>query len=90
MTENAKISITAMNRLMYFQANWHHDFIKKVWADDPGLANHLQQKFDGYYDYYKAEGCFLIFYLSLSSNNQSKLLNWILDNYNDEQKLNLG
>ena len=46
MTENAKISITAMNRLMYFQANWHHDFIKKVWADDPGLANHLQQKFD--------------------------------------------
>ena len=90
MTENAKISITAMNRLMYFQANWNYGFIKEVWADDPGLADHLEKKFGGYYDTYGSEGCFLIFYLNLSSNNQSKLLNWILDNYNSEHKLNLG
>lgn len=89
MTENAKISITAMNRLLYFQANWDDGFIKECWADNPDLAEHFQNKFNGYYDYYKAEGCFLVFYLSLSKPNQVKLLNWILENYTDEQKLNL-
>lgn len=89
MIENTKISITAMNRLMYFMANWQPNFIKKCWADDPNLADHFEKKFNYYYDYYKAEGCFLIFYLNLSGGNQVKLLNWILENYTDEQKLNI-
>ena len=78
-----------MNRLMYFQANWEPGFIQKCWADDPGLAQHLQSKFEGYYDSHKSAGCFLIFYLNLSKSNQVKLLNWILENYSYEQKLNL-
>ena len=69
-----KTPLIAINKWMFFIYNYPPFFISKVWADKPNLANHLQGKFDGYYDRYGAYGVIPVFYSELDSNNKIKLM----------------
>ena len=68
-------------KLIYFGYNYDYDFIQKVWADDPNLAEHLKDKFNVYYNQYGCRAVFQQFFVNLSSDNQVRLVNWINDNY---------
>lgn len=73
---------TAVNKVLMFGFNYPPQFITSVWADEPSLAQHLQGKFSGYYNRFSANGVFANFYINLDSENQRKLVDWILANYN--------
>jgi len=82
-----EIALIAINKFYYFSMNYPHNFIEKCWADNPSLAQHLRSKFNGLYDTHKSYGVMNAFYGELSMNNQIKLMEWVMDNFNDEQKL---
>lgn len=91
------IGIIAMNKLCYYMANYPvidfnvegetvflPDFFK---AFKPYLLPHLTERWkhinDGSY------GRVLEFYLSLDGENRGRMLNYILNNYEDEQVVRL-
>lgn len=80
-------SLIAINKWMFFIYNYPHDFIERIWAAEPWLAAHLRGKFNGYYDANGAYGAIPSFYAELDSNNKIKMMSWVMDNYNGEQKL---
>lgn len=82
-----ELSMTAINKWVFFCMNYPYDFIDKVWADETWLAKHLKGKFDYYYDQYGSRAVMNTFYCELDGENKQKLMSWVLDNYNDEQKL---
>ena len=65
----------------YFCANYPHDFIEKVWADDKMMARHLNEKFGAFYESSGAYGVMLKFYLSLDSTNKKKLEDYVMNNF---------
>lgn len=77
----------AMNKWVFFAMNYPYDFIDKVWAGQTSLIAHLKGKFNAYYDDYGSRAVMNTFYCELDGANKQKLLNWVADNYNDEQKL---
>ena len=79
--------MTAINKWVFFCMNYPYNFIEKVWADEKLLINHLKGKFDYYYDQYGSRAVMNTFYCELDGENKQKLMSWVLDNYNDEQKL---
>ena len=89
MTHNMTIAIQAIQKWNFYCYNFEYNFIKKVWGDTM-LAEHFQSKFNALYEKYGAMGVMPAFYAELDSTNKVKLLEYILENYNDEQKLNLG
>lgn len=89
MTQNMIIAIQAIQKFAFYNYNFEYNFVKKVWGEGP-FADHLQGKFNYMYDKYGAMGALLGFYAELDSSNKVKLLEYILENYNDEQKLRLG
>ena len=84
-----KEALKAINKFYYFSMNYPSNFIKQVWADDPSLASHFEGKFELYYDRYGSYGAINAFFGSLSQNNQIKLMTWVMENFNNEQSLNL-
>lgn len=84
---NKELSMTAINKWVFFCMNYPYDFIEKVWADEKWLINHLKGKFDHYYDTYGSRAVMNTFYCELDGTNKQKLMAWVLDNYNSEQKL---
>ena len=58
-----------------------------MWADETWLVKHLKGKFDYYYDQHGSRAVMNTFYCELDGENKQKLMSWVLDNYNDEQKL---
>lgn len=87
MTHNMTISIIAIQKWNFYCYNFEYNFIEKVWADETSLAKHLRDKFNALYHHYGAMGVMPAFYAELDNNNKVKLLTYILENYNDEQKL---
>lgn len=69
-----------INLYVIFSFNYPHNFIQLVWGSG-SLADHLQSKFNGYYQDYGARGVFNTFYAELDGGNRAKLEQWILDNY---------
>lgn len=82
-----QISLIAINKWMFFIYNYPSDFIDKVWADEPYLINHLKGKFNYYYETKGAYGVIPAFYAELDSKHKVKMMSWVMDNFNDEQKL---
>jgi hypothetical protein len=80
--------LKAINKWFYFTMNYPNDFIEKVWADEPWIVGHLKGKFEHYYESYGCNGVFSQFYAALDNGNRIKLLTWVMENYDDEQKLN--
>lgn len=84
-----KEALIAINKWVYFALNYPSDFIEKVWGERKpyNLTDHLIGKFNDYYDRYGSNGAVTAFYANLDQSNQIKLMDWVMSNYNDEQKL---
>ena len=61
---------------MYFAHNFPFNWIEGVWADEPYLVSHFNDKWKG-----GTQG-FFDFYMNLCEGNKEKLEQWIEDNYN--------
>lgn len=71
----------AIINFAYFTCNFPYDFIELCWKDD-NIINHLKNKLSGY----AKNGCisskgFIKFFLELDRENQTKLAEWINNNY---------
>ena len=80
-------ALRAINKYHWFCVAYPSNFIEKCWADDPSLAEHFKGKFNAYYDSFGPRGVMQAFVGDLSSHNWMKLMQWIMVNFNDEQKL---
>lgn len=101
MTENMKVAMTAINKWIYYALNY--DVVKVEVLDFDGthteylpdcfnafplhIRKHLAGKFSQYYDDYGSRAVMTKFYAELDGNNRQLLMQWIMENYNDEQKL---
>lgn len=89
-SNNMETALRAINKWVYWCMNYTSDFIGKVWADEPWLVAHLESKFDHYWKTYGSDAVMNVFYCELDGSNKKKLMAWVMDNYNDEQKLNFN
>lgn len=75
----------AMEKLMFFTANFPRDFIEQCWDDDKLLANHLREKLMGIVrtspEPYTTSGDIIKFCFELDTTSREKLFNWIEENY---------
>lgn len=71
----------AINKWIYFTFNYPYDFIERCWSDKPMLAKHIRSKFNSY------GGDLNRLYCELDSGNMNRLLEWVMDNYNDDVKV---
>lgn len=62
-----------------FALNYPHRFIHSVWTGR--MADHLQSKFDMYYNYVGSSGVMVKFFCELDTQNQQKLTDFINDYY---------
>jgi hypothetical protein len=69
---------------MYFANNFPFNWIQKVWSDDQGMANHLNDKWNDLNLSNELGGTnnLLKLFMQLDNNNQNHLLDWIENNYN--------
>ena len=104
MTENTKTAMTAINKWFYYAMNYpvvevevaDYQGTRKEYLPDcfnafpKTLRAHLAGKWDSLYDQYGSRAVLMAFYAELSSNYRKDLMAWVLENYNDEQKLNFN
>ena len=102
MTENTKIAMTAINKWFYYAMNYNvvemevenFDGTTTMYLPDcfnafpKTLRAHLAGKWDFLYEKYGSRAVLMAFYAELSSNYCKDLMEWVLNNYNDEMKLN--
>lgn len=104
MTENTKIAMQAINKWFYYAMNYNvveieiadYDGNRKEYLPDCFnafplyLRGHLAAKWNTLYEEYGSRAVLMAFYAELSSNYRKDLMAWVLENYNDEQKLNFN
>lgn len=102
MTENTKTAMIAINKWFYYAMNYNvvpveietFDGTKNEYLPDcfnafpKHLRMHLKGKWESLYESYGSRAVLMAFYAELSSNYRKDLMKWVLENYNDEQKLN--
>jgi hypothetical protein len=76
-----------INKVIMFGFNYPHDFIEKVWGDDPRMANHFKSKFSSIYERHGASAAFFKFYTELDGGNQAKIEDYIRNNYLGESEM---
>ena len=67
----------AINKWIFFTLNYPWDFISQIWGEGT-MGQHIRSKFDG--DMNRL-------YCELDKHNAELLLNYVLENYNDERKV---
>jgi len=72
--------VNAIINYTYFCLNFSSNFIAKCWADEPEKISHLANKFTEIYQR-KGTGVIPFFIAELDVQNQTKLSNWINENY---------
>lgn len=84
-----KTALIAINKWMYFIYNYPSNFIESVWGkrEDYNLTDHLTKKFNALYESRGMYGVIPAFYGELDWSSRKKLMEWVMDNYNDEQKI---
>lgn len=84
-----QVGMEAMNKFVFFALNFPGDFITKIWGERKpmNLSDHLTQKFNHLYELYGSRAALIAFYAELSDGNREKLLEFILNNFDQEQKL---
>ena len=101
MTENIKTAMLAINKWFYYAMNYPvvavevetFDGTKKEYLPDcfnafpKTLRAHLAKKWDSLYGLYGSRAVLMAFYAELDWNNRKLLMEWVLNNYNDEQKM---
>jgi hypothetical protein len=70
----------AMQAFGVFLNNWNSGFIQKVWGEG-ALSDHLNQKWNGYYQQHGAGEVVRKFYSELSGNNRSLLNAYIVKHH---------
>lgn len=68
--------ITGMQKLQDFMYSYDHGFIHK--AFDGRIADHLQSKFDSFYDSFGSRGVMPAFIAELDTENKNKLFSYII------------
>ena len=102
MTENTKTAMVAINKWFYYAMNYN--VVEVEVADFDGthtenlpdffnafpmhLRKHLAGKWNYGYETYGSRAVLMAFYGELDGTNRKRLMEWVLENYNDEQKLN--
>lgn len=78
----------AMEKFLFFTANFREKFIEDCWADEKVMANHFREKFDGIWFSSSTNGLetMLKFCFALDVTNREKLFRWIDENYNYKSK----
>ena len=61
-----------------FAYNFPCGFIHDCWDDNPNLADHFQNKFDGLYKSEGSNGVILAFCAELSHSNYERLIEYVL------------
>lgn len=101
MTENTKTAMIAINKWIYYTLNYnvvdvevqdfdgtHTELLPDCFNGFPmHMRKHLAGKFSEYYDSVGSYGVMTKFYANLDKNYQKLLMEWVLNNYNDEQKM---
>lgn len=101
MTENTKTAMIAINKWFYYAMNYpmvevevaDFDGTKKEYLPDffnafpMHLRKHLMGKWNYYYEEYGSRAVLMVFYGELDGENKKILMEWVLNNYNDERKL---
>ena len=74
---------SGMKKLFYFTYNHAHNFINKVWGNDPRMERHLTEKLALYMDdrIVTSPDVIMRFIAELDSENQDKLFEYIIDNH---------
>lgn len=102
MTDILRNSMTAINKWIYYCLNYNvvkmevssFDGDREMYLPDCFIAFpkylrvHLAGKWDAYYKDYGSYAVMTKFYAELDGTNRQLLMEWVLNNYNDEQKLN--
>ena len=101
MTENTKTAIIAINKWFYYAMNYNvvgmlvKDFEGErteylpdcFLAFPPYLRKHLAGKWESLYESYGSRAVLMAFYAELSPSYRKDLIKWVMENYNDEQKM---
>jgi hypothetical protein len=101
MTENTKIAMQAINKWFYYAMNYNvveieiadYNGNRKEYLPDCFnafplyLRGHLAAKWNTLYEEYGSRAVLMVFYGELDGENKKILMEWVLNNYNDECKL---
>ena len=101
MDGNMITSIEAVNKWFFYSMNYRvvpvevEDFEgpRAMYLPDcfnafpKHLRGHLAGKWEALYESYGSRAVLSAFYAELSSNYRIALVKWVMENYNDEQKL---
>ena len=101
MTENIKIAMQAINKWYYYAMNYnvvevevldfdgnHIEYLPDFFNAFPlYLRKHLAGKWQYGYETYGSRAALMWFYGELDDTNSKLLMEWVLNNYNDERKL---
>ena len=104
MTENTKNAMIAINKWFYYGMNYNvvpveiadyqgerTEYLPDCFNAFPkSLRKHLAGKWNYGHKTYGSRAALMWFYGELSSNYRKRLMLWVLENYNDEQKLNFN
>ena len=104
MTENTKISMIAINKWFYYAMNYRVVEVEVTTfegdttmylpdcfnAFPKHLRAHLAGKWESLYESYGSRAVLMAFYAELSTNYRKDLMEWVLNNYNDECKLSFS
>ena len=103
MTDTLRNSMTAINKWVYYAFNYNvveveimnydgtrnTEYLPDCFNAFPiHLRKHLAGKWNAYYEKYGSRAVMNTFYCELDGTNRQLLMEWVLNNYNDEQKLN--
>ena len=104
MTENTKTAMIAINKWFYYAMNYnvvempvadfdgeHTEYLPDCFLAFPKyLRMHLKGKWDYAYETYGSRAVLMAFYAELDGNNRQLLMEWVLENYNNEVKLSFS
>ena len=104
MTENTKTAMIAINKWFYYAMNYnvvpmivsgfdgeHTEYLPDCFNAFPKyLRTHLKGKWDDLYERYGSRAVLMAFYAELDGNNRKLLMEWVLNNYNNEVKLSFS
>lgn len=76
-----------INKWVYWCYNYTDpkEWIYQIWSGC--IADHIYAKFKRLYEIFGYRSVMQDFYTELDKENRKLLLQWVLDNYNDEPKL---
>lgn len=106
MTEQMKLCEIAVNRFLFYSQNWgtcdleyksiNGETVRRCLPDFfqalhfPCSTEHMVNKFEHLYQLYGSQAALAMFYFELNFQNRRELLEYILTNYNGEQRLQFG